>query len=96
MTPLGHNSRLPTAFFFNVLFDHIMSYDFDTLYRTWATQFSDTCPDLEPTVKRFIGQMYAMTDDPDDITDDVLFVLDYVQERDKSEPTWTETYSLPE
>ena len=73
-----------------------MSFDFDTLYRSWATEFSDICPDIEPTVSEFINHMYCMTDDPDDITDSVLFVLDTVQERDNSDPTWRETYSLPE
>ena len=73
-----------------------MSFDFDTLYRAWATKFSELNHPIEPTVKRFIGQMYSLTDDPDDITDSVLYVLDYAQARDISEPNWMETYSLPE
>ena len=72
-----------------------MSFDFDTLYRAWATQYAQDYGTV-PTVQRFIGQTYCLTDDPEDITDEIEFILDYAQERDSSDPNWMETYSLPE
>jgi len=66
--------------------------DFDTLYQEWAQDVQKY--ELGPTwtVSDYITEQYSRLQDPDDITDECLFVINYAQAQDRDNPDWRKAY----
>lgn len=49
----------------------------DTLYQAWLSDAKELAPWETLTFDDYISECFACLQDPDDITDDVLYVCDY-------------------
>ena len=66
--------------------------DFDTIFQSWLIDAQTYMPNSEHTVDNFIDECFTCLQDPDDITDDVIFVTDYVTQQDRDNPGWRKAY----
>lgn len=65
----------------------------DTLYQAWLSNAKEFMPNSEHTFDMYIDECFACLQDPDDITDDVIYVTNYVTQQDQDNPGWRDAYA---
>ena len=65
----------------------------DTLYQAWLSDAKGLAPWETLTFDDYISECFACLQDPDDITDDVIYVTNYVTQQDRDNPGWRDAYA---